>query len=82
MVDHGGGTESRYAHLSVAEVQPGMVCTARSVIHGTAISSFDAEVLDNNLLHAISDVTHRFFLSGCRLRIGRIQEIKIDQLLS
>jgi hypothetical protein len=37
---------------------------------------------DDKLLHAISDVTHRFFLSGCRLRIGRIQEIKIDQLLS
>jgi hypothetical protein len=31
-------------------------------------------VLDNNLLHAISDVTHRFFLSGCRLRNGRIKK--------
>lgn len=32
VVDHGGGTESRYAHLSVAEVQPGMVVQAGQAI--------------------------------------------------
>jgi hypothetical protein len=32
--------------MPLAEVQPGMRCTALSVITGTTISSFDAEVLD------------------------------------
>ena len=32
--------------MPLSEVQPGMVCTALSVVHGTQISSFNAEVLD------------------------------------
>jgi hypothetical protein len=32
--------------MPLAQVQRGMHCTARSVIHGTDISTFDAEVLD------------------------------------
>ncbi len=32
--------------MPLAEVRPGMACTALSVVHGTEISSFNAEVLD------------------------------------
>jgi len=32
--------------MPLAQVQRGMHCTARSVIHGTDISTFDTEVLD------------------------------------
>ena len=32
--------------MPLADVQPGMRCTALSVVHGTTISSFDVEVLD------------------------------------
>src|SRR3954470_11684548 len=32
--------------MPLSQVQRGMHCTALSVIHGTAISSFDTEVLD------------------------------------
>ncbi|MEA2193806.1 MAG: hypothetical protein QOG42_240 [Solirubrobacteraceae bacterium] len=32
--------------MPLGDVQPGMRCTGLSVIHGTAISSFDVEVLD------------------------------------
>lgn len=32
--------------MPLAQVQRGMHCTARSVVHGTDISSFDADVLD------------------------------------
>ena len=41
-----GAAQAADPIMPLSEVQPGMVCTARSVIHGTAISSFDAEVLD------------------------------------
>jgi len=41
-----GAAQAAEPILPLSEVQPGMVCTARSVIQGTAISSFDAEVLD------------------------------------
>jgi hypothetical protein len=41
-----GAAQAADPIMPLAEVQPGMVCTARSVIHGTTISSFDAEVLD------------------------------------
>jgi hypothetical protein len=32
--------------MPLSEVRPGMACTALSVVHGTEISSFNAEVLD------------------------------------
>jgi hypothetical protein len=32
--------------MKLSDVQPGMRCTALSVVQGTAISSFDAEILD------------------------------------
>jgi hypothetical protein len=41
-----GAAQAADPIMPLSEVQPGMICTARSVIHGTAISSFDAEVLD------------------------------------
>jgi len=41
-----GAAQAADPIMPLSEVQPGMVCTARSVTHGTAISSFDAEVLD------------------------------------
>ena len=42
-----GAAQAADPIMPLSEVQPpGMVCTARSVIHGTAISLFDAEVLD------------------------------------
>ena len=46
MLSLAGAAQAADPIMPLSEVQPGMVCTARSVIHGTAISSFDAEVLD------------------------------------
>ena len=41
-----GAAQAADPIMPLSDVRPGMVCTALSVVHGTEISSFNAEVLD------------------------------------